>query len=402
MNILYYLQQFPAIGGIETVTATVANYLASRGHVITILSHKSKDNAKELLELDPRISLLHMPEVENITLCNTAYLQQVIRERKIDITIFQDSYAEIERNLFTDKTRVVSVEHNSPFYKGLNTLLKYPLIVRVLWHLKHPFWRYRREAFEGRRRRFLYEHSAAYVLLSNRFYGEFRAVTKLFDTRKLRAIPNPISDKICTRPKEKENIVLFCGSLNSLKGCDYLISAWKLFSEYRKNWRLVIVGDGPERAKLEAMATELKNVTFEGYKSDPSEYFARAKIFAFPSRREGWGLVLVEAMANGCVPVAFDSYSAVHDIITHGETGYIVPAFDIETYAKSLVELATDDSLRQLLSTHARKSTERFSINKIGPMWESLLEEVSRDGGGGVIICEHSAPFAYIRRYTNK
>lgn len=397
MNILYYLQQFPAIGGIETVTATVANYLALRGHVITILSHKSKDNAKELLELDPRISLLHMPEVENITLRNTAYLQQVIRERKIDITIFQDSYAEIERNLFTDKTRVVSVEHNSPFYKGLNTLLKFPLIVRILWHLKHPFWRYRREAFEGRRRRFLYDHSAAYVLLSNRFFGEFRAVTKLFDTRRLRAIPNPISDKICTRPREKENIVLFCGSLNSLKGCDYLISAWKLFCNSCNDWRLVIVGDGPERVKLEAQAAELKNVFFEGYKSDPSDYFARAKIFAFPSRREGWGLVLVEAMANGCVPIAFDSYSAVHDIIANEENGYVVPAFDIEAYAKRLVELANDDTKRESISAQARKSAERFSIAKIGPMWEFLLSEVSRNGGGA-IICEHSAPYAYIKR----
>ena len=109
-----------------------------------------------------------------------------------------------------------------------------------------------------------------------------------------------------------------------------LLEAWAHIAHDEKDWRLTIVGDGHLREELETMARNLNlpRVEFAGYQSDPSPYFARAKILAFPSRREGWGLVLVEAMANGCVPVAFDSYGSVHDIIEDGVTTIGKNAFD--------------------------------------------------------------------------
>ena len=88
MNILYYLHQFPAIGGIETVTATLANYFVGKGHGVTIVSHISKDNADKTVALDSRVVLLKMPDAEGVTERNQRFLCDVVRERKIDIVDF--------------------------------------------------------------------------------------------------------------------------------------------------------------------------------------------------------------------------------------------------------------------------------------------------------------------------
>ena len=378
MNILYYQHQFPAIGGIETVTAALANDLVARGHQVAILSFVRKDNADRMVALDTRVDVVPMPSADISEAANAAFLQRVIDERRIDVLVFQDSYAPIEKALFACRRLppVVTVEHSSPYWDAADGKTGGLTFKDVLCHLRHPFARLRQRAHEAARRRLLYGKSAAYVLLSNRFFGEFRAVTHLGDTRKLVAIANPRTDKaVAGVARAKKDVVLFCGTLNNLKGCDLLIDAWRKVVS-RTDWTLRIVGDGPERARLEASAKGLARVEFVGYEPDPMPFFAEARIFAFPSRREGWGLVLVEAMAHGCVPVAFESYSAVHDIVADGETGLLVPAFDVEAYAGHLLSLMEDRARLDALSRAAERSADRFSIERIGAKWERLFQDV--------------------------
>ena len=246
MNILFYLHQFPAIGGIETVTATLANYLAEKGHAVTIVSHKSKPNAQETVALDTRVCVLKMPDVENVTRRNTAFLQGIIRDKGIDIAIFQDSYAEIEGNLFNVNSggKRIVVEHNSPFYMAWQRLLKRPFAAKVLWHLRHPFWKWRQVAHQRRRRRELYDNSVRYVLLSDRFFGEFKAVTHLWDTRKLRAIPNPLVPSAMRPRREKQNEIVFASTLNWDKGLQRVLPIWKNLASDYPDWRFTVVGDG--------------------------------------------------------------------------------------------------------------------------------------------------------------
>jgi glycosyltransferase involved in cell wall biosynthesis len=175
---------------------------------------------------------------------------------------------------------------------------------------------------------------------------------------------------------EKQNEILFVGTLNHLKGCDMLLSAWRLVESSHLDWCLTIVGDGCERRALEMQAGDLARVNFIGYQSDPSPYFARAKIFAFPSRREGWGMVLVEAMAYGCVPVVFDSYSALHDIVSDGRDGIVVPAFDIRMYAKALDKLISEPLLCQSYGFEARAVMRRFDVSAVDRDWQSLFQQI--------------------------
>lgn len=396
MRILFYLHQFPAIGGIETVTATLANYLAAKGHSITIVSHKSKPNADVTVALGNGIDIVRMPDVGNVTRRNTAFLQRTILEKGIDVIVFQDSYAEIENNLLKGHCgdERDAVGYNALLYKACQKLLMHPFMVKVIWHLQHPFWRWRQVAHQNKRRCRLYGFSARYVLLSDRFFGEFKAVTHLWDTRKLRAIPNPLVPAAIRSRKEKLNEIVFASTLNWDKGIQRVLPIWKNLAKDYPDWRFTIVGDGEMMnwASRYIEDNRLERVSLEGYKPDCAEYFSRAKLLVYPSSRDGWGLILVEAMVNWCVPVAFDSYAAVRDIIDDGKNGVLVPAYDESAYERELRNLMSNCEILSSMADAAHTKAECFSIDNIGPQWDALLDEV-KISGERIIVVEHSSPY---------
>jgi glycosyltransferase involved in cell wall biosynthesis len=86
----------------------------------------------------------------------------------------------------------------------------------------------------------------------------------------------------------------------------------------------------------------------------------------------------VEAMSNGCVPVAFDSYGAVHDIIVDGVNGLIVPAFDIDGYAAALRKLMNNADLFAKMQSAALCTPDKFAVEKVAAKWEALFTELER------------------------
>jgi glycosyltransferase involved in cell wall biosynthesis len=140
------------------------------------------------------------------------------------------------------------------------------------------------------------------------------------------------------------------------------------------DWRLEVVGDGPDRARYEASLAGVPRVVFHGFQ-DPAPFYAKAKILVLTSDFEGFGLVLVEAMSAGCVPVVLDSFAAVHDIIDGANgNGVLVPApFDERRFAASLAALMRDAPRLASLSAAARKTSRNFSVASIVDKWETLL-----------------------------
>ncbi|MCD8299298.1 MAG: glycosyltransferase [Opitutae bacterium] len=221
------------------------------------------------------------------------------------------------------------------------------------------------------------EHSDVYLLLSENYFEDFRSY---FPEGKvpcrLAAIGN-----ICAFPpvevdfSAKEKELLFVGRLKFAdKRPDYLIRIWSQLEARFPDWSLRLVGSGKDEVKLRELAAKLglKRVFFEGFQK-PQEYYRRASIFCMTSAYEGFPNVLVEAANYGCVPVAFDSFAAVHDIIEDGENGLIVPAFDFDKYTEKLARLMSDSDLRGRLARNALKINEKFSPKEIGDKWMSLL-----------------------------
>ncbi len=140
-----------------------------------------------------------------------------------------------------------------------------------------------------------------------------------------------------------------------------------------------IAGDGPDLGELERRCGAFSNVRFLGnvpYEQVP-HVLAGAEIYIFPSRYEGFGLSLVEAMAAGCVPVASLIRGVTDSIVEHGVTGYLFPIGNWNRAADHIVQLARDPAKVEGMSAAARQSVRStFSIETAAKQYVMLIDRV--------------------------
>lgn len=379
------MHKYPSYGGIERVTTYLANYLVKRNCGIDIYSFEGVDHDLLLSSIDTRISYTAAVNSENL-LCNTNYeqLKNLVFSKKINYIIFQDSYALIENLLWRLKKevngiRIIEVEHNTPdaFLKALKYKQTFSLCDWFRKIILYPYHWIKISYAVKRRHKDIYLHTDKYVLLSWNFKKIFKKVSGIKDETKLCAINNPITVKTnqTINWDNKKNICLFPARLVKQKGVGLLMEIWKCIEHKEQNWQLLIVGDGPEREYIEnyIVKNNLCNVKLEGFKDNMISYYETASILLATSIYEGWLLTLGESMAYGVVPIAFDSYLAVNDIIENNNNGYLIPAFNIDTYVDKLLYLMNNNSTRKELGEQAFRSSNKYNIDSIGSQWMNFL-----------------------------
>jgi glycosyltransferase involved in cell wall biosynthesis len=201
------------------------------------------------------------------------------------------------------------------------------------------------------------------------------------DTKRFRADPRS------RLPSEKT--VLFVGRLAEKKGLEYLVRAFPEVLSRHPDARLIVVGDGPLRGELEALARELRleeRVQMVGGKP-PSElprFYSACRIFVGPSvvarsgDTEAFGLVFAEAMAAGR-PVVATSVGGVADIVIHGRTGLLVEPESPAALARAINELLDSQAAAEKMGEVARRWVRRkFDWRNVAAGYASLLTEVAR------------------------
>jgi glycosyltransferase involved in cell wall biosynthesis len=174
-------------------------------------------------------------------------------------------------------------------------------------------------------------------------------------------------------------VLVAVGRLIRQKGFDLLLRALAQCEGAGRKARLVIVGEGPERGTLEALAHELgvaDRVLLAGFVADPAAWYAHADIFVLPSRWEGFGHVMVEAMACGLPVVAFDCPYGPVDILGDGEGGILIPPEDVGALAATLDQILGDADRRARLASAAPQVAARFSEPRIAMDYARLIEQV--------------------------
>jgi glycosyltransferase involved in cell wall biosynthesis len=169
------------------------------------------------------------------------------------------------------------------------------------------------------------------------------------------------------------------GRLTQQKGFDLLLQAFSKVAHKHPDWRLMIIGDGPMRAQLEALAQRLElssRVTFTGLVRDPNELLAKARLFVMASRFEGFPYAALEALASGLPVIYTDCHSGPREIIRTGVDGLLVPTGDITALASAMDQLISDASLRDRMAERAPEVLERFGLDPIISQWEQLFKEV--------------------------
>jgi glycosyltransferase involved in cell wall biosynthesis len=177
------------------------------------------------------------------------------------------------------------------------------------------------------------------------------------DPERIRIVPNGVALDAPDVPKSIDPLFVALGRLVPHKRIDVLLETWERVRP-RTGGRLVIIGDGPERAKLEAMAGA--DVTFTGHLDEDAKQrlLAAAWMLVHPSMLEGWGLVVTEAAAAGTPTLAFDA-PGVRDSVAHGESGIL--ARNTEDFVERWVAITGNWRWRTELSLGARRRAAQFS-----------------------------------------
>jgi glycosyltransferase involved in cell wall biosynthesis len=167
--------------------------------------------------------------------------------------------------------------------------------------------------------------------------------------------------------------VLLCvGRLAREKNLPLLVRAYAQAKLVQADLKLVLVGDGPMRAELQALAPDAI-LTGQLDRLELARHYASADIFGFPSQTETFGNVVLEAMASGLAVLAYD-YAAASENITPGRTGLLAAMDDEEAFVRQVAELAQDAGLRQRLRAAARDAARLNDWGGIVAQIESVMK----------------------------
>jgi glycosyltransferase involved in cell wall biosynthesis len=229
------------------------------------------------------------------------------------------------------------------------------------------------------------------VVSVSEFHRQWALDLRICQPHQIIAIPNgvadcggsPIADEMRRRMgvRDGELMLLSMARLASDKGLAYLIEAGAILAASHRPCRIVIAGEGPERARLESLARELKvdhMVTFLGFRQDVAELLAACDMVVLPSLREGLSIALLEAMAAGKTIVATDIGSH-REVAAQAEMAVLVPPADPKALSQAILKLAGDPAARLRLGAAARdlferSYTEERMLNSYKQLYFDLLE----------------------------
>ena len=205
----------------------------------------------------------------------------------------------------------------------------------------------------------------------------------------VRVIPNPV-DVVYVRTRaieeigheeefmEESPVIVAAGRLADAKNYPLMIEAMDLLRA-RIPARLVILGQGEREQALRALVAARgleRVVTFAGFQSNPWKFIARATVFLLTSRYEGFGNVLIEAMACG-VPVVATASAGTRDIVRHDVDGALVEDHSPAAIAAALERVLTDAALRERFAASARAGAERFAAPKVAALYDDVFQQVT-------------------------
>jgi glycosyltransferase involved in cell wall biosynthesis len=203
--------------------------------------------------------------------------------------------------------------------------------------------------------------------------------------RKIRMVHNAtlgsmrISHVATSRPRElQQPAIVTVGGMNHRKGISDLICAFAEVSAQVPEAHLYLVGNGPDRAEFEAQAAASANfsrIHFEGFQADPIPYMKAAHIFVLASRRDSFGLVLIEARACDCAIVATD-VDGIPEALDGGEAGLLVPARDSTALADAMLRLLERPEEHARLRSRARVNLERFHVKRMAAQMTDVYDEL--------------------------
>ena len=381
MKILYAVEAVNLSGGYDRVIIEKANYLAEHGLdvTITVASHALAEPCYEISEKVRLIDFgidFHQQYGHHLFYRAFIYFVMMRRYRRAlkELLFFERPDIVIttlgrEIDFITkihDGSVKIGESHIAKNYvRNLHLMEQNGIAQRMIARL----WRRKMDRLVGQ--------LDALVLLTQHDADSWSGLTKTV------VIPNslpffPDKPSICNQKQ-----VIFVGRLNEQKGLEYLIETWKRVHQKHKDWILQIYGDGEQRELLLHLISEAKlkdAVVVKHSTRRIMDKYLESSIFLLTSRFEGFGMVLIEAMACGVPVVSFDCPWGPADIIKNGEDGFLVEYLNTTEAAEKVVQLIESPELRMKMSIRARENVQRYSRNTVMKQWIELFYSLCNYG----------------------
>ena len=389
MNIMF-LFPWPIIpnkGGVQRVTHVLTKELQERGHNVVFVSNTDKN---DLLDYDFIAPQYHLELEEYNDQEIEKEIKAITDRHSITHVICQTFGNAYLLKYFSTDVKKIAVCHVQPFsYMGIsrkriwntNAQNFRQFIFKTITILspkiyENYFFKYEKQSIEDANK-----YADKLCFISERFYSRISKYLPNLPQDKFVAINNPNTYDVSSieLPRDKENIILWVGRVeNAQKNAIDFIRMWKNLSKCTNGWRAIMVGDGTDLKYIKnyVIKNNIERIEFAGLRNDIDLFYKKSKYIVVTSFGESWCLVLTEAMSYGCVPLVYDTYETLHDIVDDKQNGFIIPFVSHTKMAECLLNSINEDDRFINLSIAAQEKVKRFSLLSTVDKWEKLLKSL--------------------------
>ena len=200
------------------------------------------------------------------------------------------------------------------------------------------------------------------------------------ELKNVMVIPDPLSFHPMSVSPLSSKRVIAVGRYVYQKGFDLLLQAWSVVEKRCLDLELVVYGQGirePYEILLDKLKIDRNRCHLNGPTADIEREYLNSSIFVLSSRFEGFGMVIVEAMACGLPVVAFDCPCGPKDIISDGINGILIEKENVEKLAKGIISVAESPNLAKKIADNAQRHSHDYDINSVADKWKCLFEGLS-------------------------
>lgn len=388
MKICFFTHSIFNLGGIQRVLSVVANELSKYHDIDIICTNSEYKENRELYNLNKNVNIIVKDNffekkiLKKVTskiiryiniktgLLNNKYLYKGLME-----SYYPKNSLKSISNYFNEKNYDVIIGVGGEYSLILGCISNYLVAKTIGW--QHNSY----DAYLKNKNRYFWQQDELFkryipqldehIVLTEYDKNKYKSEMNLDST----VIHNPKSFESNKKSSLKNKQFLAAGRFNYQKGFDLLIESFKLFNENNKEWKLIIIGDGEEKDKINQKIDEYKLKDFvivEDFTSNITRYFIESSILLLPSRWEGMPMIVLESMEMG-VPIISYNISACEQLLTTKKHGILVDKFDIKKFADAMLDLSNSYDLRIKLGKNLIERSEDFSVDNICSQWIKLL-----------------------------